>query len=190
MVTLVVLLDLSAAFDTVNYETLLDTLEVQFGITGQALNWHRSYLSGRTYCVVIGDATSDKIEQDCGLPQGSSLIYAADFDKVVERHEVSFHGFADDSQLSKHMLIKDITAGKNAMINCITSVEVWCRSRGLKLNVDKSEVICLGTRQQLAKLTKELHLPNGVLRASETAQNLGVTLDGQLSFDVHARACS
>jgi hypothetical protein len=48
MVTFVVLLDLSAAFDTVNYETLLDTMEGQFGITGEALNWHRSYLSGRT----------------------------------------------------------------------------------------------------------------------------------------------
>ena len=192
MVTLVVLLDLSAAFDTVNYKTLLDTMEGQF-------NWHRSYLSGRTYCVVTGDATSDKIVLDCGLPQGSSLgplkfiIYAADLEKVVERHEVSFHGFADDSQLSKHMLVKDITAGKNAMISCITSVELWCRSHGLKLNADKSEVIWLGTRQQLAKLNqsdKELHFQNGVLQASETARNLGVTLDGQLSFDKHARACS
>jgi hypothetical protein len=120
-------------------------------------------------------------------------MYAANLEKVVERHEVSFHGFADDSQLSKHMLVKDIEAGKNAMLNCIMSVELWCRSRGLKLNADKSEVIWLGTRQQLVKLSqsdKELHLPSGVLQASETARNLGVTLDRQLSFDAHARMCS
>jgi hypothetical protein len=114
MVTLVVLLDLSTAFDTVNYETLLDTLEVQFGITGQALNWHRSYLSGRTYCVVIGDATSDKIEQDCGLPQGSSLIY-----ELILRKSSSVTRYPSTGSLMTH----------NSANTCLSTTSLQARTR-------------------------------------------------------------
>ena len=102
----------------------------------------------------------------------------------------------DDSQLSKHMLVNEIYAGKCTMIDCITDIELWCRSHGLKLNADKSDVIWLGswyTRQQLAMISqadKDLHLPSGTLRASVTARNLGVIIDQQLTFDAHTRACS
>jgi len=70
---------------------------------------------------------------------------------------------------------------------------VWCRSHGLKLNADKSDVIWLGTRQQLSRMSKadkDLHLPSGTLKASEIARNLGVIIDQQLTFDTDARACS
>jgi len=67
------------------------------------------------------------VDLDCGLPQGSSLgplkfiVYAVQMQEVVSRRGVSFHGFADDSQLVKHMLVNEIDAGKNAIKNdCIT----------------------------------------------------------------------
>jgi len=113
--------------------------------------------------------------------------------EVVNHHGVSFHGFADDSQLSKHMLVNEIHAMKCTMIDCIADNELWCRSHGLKLNADKSDVIWLGTRQQLAMISqvdKDLPLPGGTLRASETARNLGIITDQQLTFDTHDRACS
>ena len=162
---------------------LLDILRNRFGITGPALNWHKTYLSERSYRVVTGGAESIDTDLDCGLPQGSSLgplkfiAFAAEMQEVVNRHGVSFHGFADDSQLSKHMLVNEIHAGKCTMIDCIADIELWCRSHGLKLNADKSDVIWLGTRQQLAMISqadKDLPLPGGTLRASETAHNLGV----------------
>ena len=62
--------------------------------------------------------------------------------EVVNRHGVSFHGFADGSQLSKHMFVNEIHAGKCTMIDCIADIELWCCSHGLKLNTDKSDVIC------------------------------------------------
>ena len=105
MVTLVVLLDLSAAFDTVEPTTLLDVLRTRFGLTEGELNWHKSYLSDRSYQVVTGGIESKVVDLDCGLPQGSSLgplkfiVYAAEMQEVVTRHGVLFHGFADDSQL-------------------------------------------------------------------------------------------
>jgi len=113
-------------------------------------------------------------------------------EEVVNRHGISFHGFADDSQLSKHMQLNEIRMGKCAMVDCVVALELWCRSHGLKLNADKSDVLWLGTTQQLSKISqaqKDLHLSSGILRASETARNLVVT-DQQLTFDARARACS
>jgi len=107
MVTLVVLLDLSVAFDTTEHTTLLDIFQTKFGIIGTALNWHKTYLSERSYRIVTGEAESNVMNLDCGLPQGSSLgplkfiIHAAEMQEVVNCHGISFHGFADDSQLSK-----------------------------------------------------------------------------------------
>ena len=69
MVTLVVLLDLSAAFDIAEHTLLLDILRTRFGITGLALNWHKTYLSKRSYHVVTGGAESIDTDLDCGLPQ-------------------------------------------------------------------------------------------------------------------------
>ena len=69
-----------------------------------------------------------------------------------------------------------VKQGKCTMIDCIADIELWCRSHGLKLNADKSDVIWLGswyTRQQLAMISqadKDLHLPDGTLRVSETAR--------------------
>ena len=74
MVTLVVLLDLSAAFDTVERTTLLDIFQTKVGITGTALNWHKTYLSELSFRVVTGGAESNVMNLDCGLPQGSSPV--------------------------------------------------------------------------------------------------------------------
>jgi len=68
------------------------------------------------------------------------------------------------------MLVNEIHAGKFTVIDCIADIELWYRSHGLKLNADKSDVIWLGTRQQLTMISqdeKDLHPPNGTLRASE-----------------------
>ena len=65
-------------------------------------------------------------------------------------------------------------------------------SHRLKLNAQKSEVIWLGTRQQLAKLNQvdmTIHLPDGALTAKPTVRNLRVQLDSELSFDAQARNC-
>ena len=80
---LLTLLDLSAAFDTVDHDILLKRLEITHGISGQALKWIKSYLTGRTTRVCVADAYSDLITLDVGLPQGSQLgprLYSAYID--------------------------------------------------------------------------------------------------------------
>ena len=72
-VTLLVLLDLSAAFDTIEHSILLNILKQDFGVAGAALNWFDSFLSGRKQRILVGDKTSDDFNLNCGVPQGSCM---------------------------------------------------------------------------------------------------------------------
>ena len=72
-VTALTLLDLSAAFDTIDHVILLDRLQNWFGITGMALNWVSSYLSERTQQIKLGDTLSSRVNLPFGVPQGSVL---------------------------------------------------------------------------------------------------------------------
>jgi len=86
------LLDLTAAFDTVDHELLLLRLERQFGLRNSTLQWFRSYLRDRSFRVVYGDGTSAVVFIVCSVPQGSVLgpllflLYVADLVNVVEKH--------------------------------------------------------------------------------------------------------
>ena len=72
-ITLLMLLDLSAAFDTVDHSILLSRMNSYFGIGGVALDWFQLYLNGRTYCVRIDNVTSDISQLKYGVLQGSVL---------------------------------------------------------------------------------------------------------------------
>ena len=105
--TLVMLLDLSAAFDTVDQDKMLAILENNFGITGTALNWFKSFLKGRTQKVCVNNTFSEDAYLDFGVPQGSILgpklfnIYPQSFSLSLNaKVDVSVEGYADDHQVS------------------------------------------------------------------------------------------
>ena len=104
-VTLLVLLDLSAAFDTVDHNVLLSRLHSKFGISGTALEWFRSYLNGRSQRVTVQGNLSQSLNLDFGVPQGSYLgsllftIYASKLFDVIKVHLCTVHSYADDKQL-------------------------------------------------------------------------------------------
>ena len=89
-VTLLVLLDLSAAFDTVDHDLLTHRLQSLLGLRGTALQWFRSYLRGRSQQVAINGALSKKFGLECGVPQGSRLgpllftIYASKLFSIIK----------------------------------------------------------------------------------------------------------
>ena len=104
--TLLVLLDLSAAFDTVDHKILIHRLQSLLGSGGSALQWFRSYLRGRSQQVTINGALSKKFGlEQCGVPQGSYLgpllftIYASKLFSIIKSHLPSAHWYADDTQL-------------------------------------------------------------------------------------------
>jgi len=103
--TILVLLDLSAAFDTVCHSILLNRLENWLGITGSVLNWFKSFF---TYCsqfVVLGNSKSD-IEQVCsGVPRASVLgpilfsVYMLPLGQIIRKYGLGYHFYADDTQI-------------------------------------------------------------------------------------------
>ena len=90
-VTLLVMLDLSAAFDTVDHGILLQRLQSKLGLRGTALLWFKSYLAGRTQ-VSINGTLYEKFNLCCGVPQGSCLdpllltIYASTLFDILKFH--------------------------------------------------------------------------------------------------------
>ena len=104
-VVFMVLLDLSAAFDTVDHLVLLSRLHHRFNICGSVLNWLQSYLKGWTTRVSINGHFSDHISVDFGVPQGSVLgpllfsAYTTPIGDIIRKHGISYHIYADDCQL-------------------------------------------------------------------------------------------
>jgi len=99
------LLDMSAAFDTVDHSTLLRRLRVSYGLQGAALGWFTSFLSGRTQFVNCRSTRSLPTMILCGVPQGAILspilflLYIADLLQIIARHNLRPHMYADDIQI-------------------------------------------------------------------------------------------
>ena len=104
--TLLVLLDVSSAFDTVDHAILLDRLNSDFGFSDQVLSWFKSYLHKRTQSVSINGGMSKKFETTCGVSKGSCLgpllfiTYVSKLFTIIERHLPDGHVYADDTQLT------------------------------------------------------------------------------------------
>ena len=103
-VSLLVLLDVSAAFDTADHKILLKTLQMKLGVCGSALSWFKSYLEGRSQRICIKETLSQSFDLKWGVPQGSCLdpllftIYSSDLFSLLESHLPTAHAYADDTQ--------------------------------------------------------------------------------------------
>ena len=151
---ILLMLDLSAAFDTIDHDILLSRLCNVYGITGNALDWFRSYLTGRIQRVVIEDSVSVDQELDFGVPQGSVLgpriycMYTKPVSDIIQRHGVSYHSYADDTQL--YMTVdhsnNDWQDGLALIELCVSEIREWMNQNMLKLNDDKTELIVFASK--------------------------------------------
>ena len=196
-VTLLGLLDMSAAFDTVDHHILLQRLEYSFGLTGTVLSWLASFLSGRTQQVIFNGMTSIVAALSSGVPQGSVLgpllflLYTADIPVIASEHGLGVHCYADDGQL--YMSERPGNAGSviSKVTACIDEIDKWMSSNRLKLNSEKTQFIWLGSYQQIQKVTVEsIDLAGSTLTFQSSVNDLGVLIDSQLTMREHVqRVC-
>ena len=176
-VTLLVLLDLSAAFDTVDHTILLNRLSKDFGITGNVYSWFESYLHNRFQSVSINCVTSDKFHTKHGVPQGSrssNVIYPMCTPTLTIRSCIYLSGLIPE--LSSRPLYR--------LCKCIADIRQWMLQERQRLNDDKTEFIIIGTGQQLAKVNIDsLRVGESSTAPTSKVKNLGCWFDGQLKMD-------
>ena len=145
-VTLFLLLDLSAAFDTVDHDSLLHRLQFTFGVNGKVLSWSSSYLSGRSQQIAINDTLSAEFELHCGVPQGSCLgplFFTLDSSKLFEIIKDNFstvHYYADHTKVYTSFCPNesDQLNAAELLESCIDDIRAWMLHDNLKLNVSLS----------------------------------------------------
>jgi hypothetical protein len=191
---LLTLLDLSAAFDTVDHGILLSRLELEFGVCDDALAWTQSYLDNRSQSTVINGVRSTVRHLACGLPQGSLVgpfcfpPYSSHIGKIARRHAIDVHTYADDTQLYLSFHPDHERAAVEQMTGCINEIRKWMEANMLKLNDSKTEFLVIGSEHVQSKLTdtvKSIQVGNAIVPATDSAKNIGALLDSRLDMVQH-----
>ena len=126
-----VLLDMSAAFDTVDHSVLLKRLSDRYGVKDQALAWVKSYLSERKQFVSITGAKSTEEDLECNVPQGSVLgpglfsDYNGPVGDIFRKHKVDFHLYADDTQVYLSFPAGSESEALSQLEACLQDVRLW-----------------------------------------------------------------
>ncbi len=190
-ISLLVLLDLSAAFDTIDHNILLNRLENSVGISGSDLAWFKSYLSDRHQFVAVNEEVSYRSQVQYGVPQGSVLgplfftLYMLLLGNIIRKHGVSFHFYADDTQFYISLRPSE-THQIEKLMECIVDIKNWLTNNFLQLNSEKTEVLIIGPKNHTSNnLEHCLTLDGCTLESSSSVRNLGVLFDSNLSFDSH-----
>lgn len=189
---LLVLLDLSAAFDTIDHNILLDRLQTLIGVKSNALKWFKSYISGRLQKVVIRNSISEQVPLDVGVPQGSVLgpllflLYILPLGRLIKKYGVSYHGYADDTQLYIEFDPKSeecLATAINTLETCISEIRNWMVINKLKLNDDKTELQIVASPHHYSKIlasNPSIRIGDSIVHPSATVKNLGVIVDSNL----------
>lgn len=195
MCSILVLLDFSRAFDSINLSLLLSKLAF-YGFETNTLRWFHSYLYGRQQYVQLTAQDGTRMQSTLrsvprGIPQGSILgpilfiLYSADIVKSITHCQ--FHLYADDLQLYYSFVPANCANAVHKVNSDLAQISGWSTSNSLVLNPKKSKFMVIGSRRCLQKL----HLPIDIMVGNEPvecvseARNLGLTMDSHLHFENH-----
>lgn len=189
--TVLILLDLSSAFDTLDHTVLIHRLCNEMGFSGSVLKWFTSYLSDRSFCVSMNNILSEMTPLSYGVPQGSVLgpilflLYISPLGEIIRNfNNVSYHFYADDIQL--YCSFKEPELGKlNDLLECLSCIKTWLYNNYLQLNIKKTETLIIAPEQKIPQIKQYLCSLDSSVQLS--LRNLGVLFDQSLSLDGHSR---
>ena len=191
-VTLLIFLDFSKAFDTVNHKILIEKLKI-LGFQNDTCGWINSYLSNRYQKVVVGDDESDWIHIQNGVPQGSILgpllftILVSDMRCHI--WDGTYHQYADDTDLLFETSVDNVNETIAKANNVLDKVNTYCNDNFLMLNAGKTKFMFIGSKPSLKKLDSivlnDLKIENDILERVKLAKNLGMNFDELLSWRKH-----
>ena len=183
-VSILSLLDLSAAFDTTDHNILITRLLSTFGCSGTVLDWFISYFSCRTQSVFVGHESTPSVLK-CGVPLSyvlGPLLFALYTHPlrgaVICQSGLSYHFFADDSQLHKSSVPSDFPVLVGSLTDCIEDIAGWMGDSKLKMNDDKTELMAIGTRSKLSQVIPNLapvSTSGSDIPFSQSVRNFGFT---------------
>ena len=199
-VSLLVLLDLSATFDTVDHGILISGLQTTLGVWGTALWWFISYLTGRSQRVSVNETLSKNFEVNWGVSQGSCLgplffiIYASKFLEIIESH-LTYTLMPTTPSSTSPSVRTTVVVRRTALAaieRCINDMRSWMLEDKLMLDDDKTECVLVGTCQQLAKVSiSSIKVGETCIPPDCAVRNLGAWFDSKLTMDTHVtKTCS
>ena len=188
---LMVMLDLSAAFDTVNHDVLLERLSVRYGVKDTAHNWIQSYLHERRQFILIDGHRSQEQVKQCDVPQGSVLgpnLYedytAAPIGDIFRKHGISFSIYADDKLAYLEFDHTDIVMALQQLEICLQEVRIWMARNWLKLNDLKTEFIIFGAKKYLSVFQNAtITIGDCSISSVKSVKSIGAHLDNNLTMD-------
>ena len=161
---------------------LIDRLASRFGVKDVILSWFSSYLTNMKQFVGINESSSCLVNLDIGVQKGSvlgpllCLLCTSPLADVVKRHNVSHH--ADGSQL--YLPFKgsqQLVQSRQSLEQCLSDISSWMLANGLKLNHDKTELICIHSRFFSRAPLDEIVVCGETIVLCISAVNLGVVFD-------------
>ena len=183
---------MSAAFDTIDANILIDTLHNRLGVKGTPLKWFRSYLSDRCFAVKVGNSQSPDHKLKYGVPQGSLLgpflftVYSAATEAILKKHGIKYHKYADDIQIYlfyRPHVPGDLVCAIYRLRACFRELKQILTTLKLKLNDCKTEFLVLMSPHQLRKYgLPDLQLGTVLIKPAVSVRNLGAHFDQMLTM--------
>jgi len=191
-ISALILLDLSAAFDTIDHDILLNRLKSCFGIADSAFSLLSSYLCNRSQSVTVDQKSSSTQPLLRGVPQGSVLgpllftLYTTPLSNLLADSSIQFHFYADDTQLYISFSSSESNQSLTRLSSTLDLIHSWFCANRLAVNPSKTEYLLIGTNLQRSKVTNStVYFKDLPLTPTDSARNLGVIFDSNLDFRKH-----